>query len=176
MILEFYIIYDMNPVRNIDLKPGKYVLAVSGGVDSVALLDLLAKKAELELIVAHFDHGIRPNSKRDCDFVAILADRYGLEFYSVQGELGIGASEETARKARYDFLRKIKNKVNAKAIITAHHQDDVIETAVINIIRGTTARGLGSLKSTKEIARPLLKYTKKEIIGYAKENNLHTFI
>lgn len=157
---------------NTTVESVKYIVAVSGGVDSVVLLDLLAKQPKLELVVAHFDHGIRSNSKRDREFVATLSQKYRLPFAFREGNLGKDASEEQARKARYNFLRQVCKKYNAGAIVTAHHQDDVIETMFINIMRGTNRKGLSSLSSNTKIIRPLLQQTKKEIQMYAKANDL----
>lgn len=158
---------------NLDLVSGTYVLAVSGGVDSVVLLDLLTKQKNIWLIVAHFDHGIREDSQADREFVADLAEKYGLVFEYGEGNLGKGASEEAARSARYDFLRGVQKKHKAKAIITAHHQDDVIETMFINLIRGTKQKGLVSLTSSSDIERPLLNMSKQDIKDYARQHNLH---
>ncbi len=149
------------------------MVAVSGGVDSVVLLDVLAKNPSLNLTVAHFDHGIRPDSAEDRKFVQHLAeDKYGLPFVFDEGHLGAGASEAVAREARYAFLRRVKEASGARAIITAHHKDDVLETALINIARGTGRKGLSSLKSTDEVVRPLLAYTKSELVAYAQEQGL----
>jgi tRNA(Ile)-lysidine synthetase-like protein len=157
----------------INLVPGKYVLAVSGGVDSVVLLHALAQaRDKYELVVAHYDHGIRADSNQDRIFVQQLAEKYGLEFFFEVGRLGPKASEALARDRRYAFLSKIKSKTKSKAIVTAHHQDDVIETAIINVLRGTGRKGISSLKSTGEIKRPLLSFGKSGLINYAKENNL----
>ncbi len=147
----------------------KYVVAVSGGVDSVVLLDMLAKRPDLKLVVAHFDHGIRPDSKQDADFVKSLAEKYGLPFETKREELGEKASEDLARERRYEFLRAVAKKHGA-AIVTAHHADDVIETIAINLSRGTGWRGLAVMDS--DIIRPLTDMTKTEIIKYAKDNNL----
>ncbi len=146
-----------------------YVVAVSGGVDSVVLLDMLAKKPDLKLIVAHFDHGIRTESKTDANFVKSLADKYDLPFETKREELGTGASEDLARSRRYKFLRSVAEKYGAQ-IVTAHHADDVIETIAINLSRGTGWRGLAVLDS--DIVRPLTDMTKTEIINYAKEKGL----
>lgn len=154
------------------LAPGKYVIAVSGGVDSVVLLHMLRRDPELELIVAHFDHGIREDSTEDADFVQGLADLYNVQYESAQARLGPNASEEVARTHRYAFLEEIKSKHSAAAIVTAHHQDDRIETAAINILRGTMRRGLVSLRSHKGIQRPLLGVTKEEIRQYALKHGL----
>jgi len=158
--------------NSIPLQPGTYVIAVSGGVDSVVLLDMLSKQKDLNIIVAHFDHGIRSDSNLDAQFVAKLAHSYGYTFVTERVELGPDASEESARNYRYSFLRRVAREYNAIAIITAHHQDDVIETSMINLLRGTGRSGLTSLKDTKEIIRPLLSMSKKDLLGYAKENNL----
>jgi tRNA(Ile)-lysidine synthase len=182
----------------------KFVVAVSGGVDSVVLLDMLvngrislpsangtgalrrlqgeerfleftSKKpaeglAPPEFIIAHFDHGIRPDSADDAKFVGQLAEKYGLKFETKREELGAKASEELARERRYAFLRNVAKKHKAK-IMTAHHADDVVETIAINLIRGTGWRGLAVLDSPG-IERPLLDTAKSELLKYAKENKL----
>lgn len=155
----------------INLANGRYVLAVSGGVDSMALLDILAKKPGLELIVAHFNHGIRADSAKDEQLVRKIAQKYVLAFEVGYGHLGKQASEETARQVRYEFLNKLKGKYKAKAVITAHHQDDLIETAFLNILRGTGRKGLSSIMSPS-IIRPLLNIPKAEILKYAKAHDL----
>src|SRR3989344_4625310 len=133
---------------------GRYVLAVSGGVDSIVLLDLLAKQAKspklrvpssdkkapssqlpvrsYKFVVAHFNHGIRLDSGEDEKLVADAAGKYGLRFKVGQGRLGPGTSEDQARTARYNFLETVRKSCQAKTIITAHHQDDVMETAILN--------------------------------------------
>jgi tRNA(Ile)-lysidine synthase len=155
------------------LKPGKYILAVSGGIDSVVLLDMLAKDKQLDIVVVHFDHGIREGSAKDCEFVRTLAQKYNLPFEFAEGRLGANASEATARDARYKFLREIKDKHKAIAIITAHHQDDLIETMLLNLMRGTGRKGITSLAEHDDIKRPLLLLTKRELVSYAKKNNLN---
>ena len=155
-----------------NLQPGLYVLAVSGGVDSVVLLDVLASQPELQLIVAHYDHGIREDSAEDRRFVSELADRYGIPYVYAEGKLGADASEDTARKSRYNFLQTVRKRSGALAIITAHHQDDLLETALLNSLRGTHRRGLTSLRSTDMIKRPLLEVPKKQLVSYANQNQL----
>lgn len=155
-----------------NIAQGKYIVAVSGGVDSVVLLHMLTREPGLELIVAHFDHGIRGDSADDAKFVGELAESYGLPFEAERVELGADASEAEARTARYAFLKRVQQKHQAASVITAHHEDDIIETAVINMLRGTGHRGLHSLKSRPEILRPLLHLKKADILEYAKEHNL----
>ncbi|HEX5456126.1 MAG TPA: tRNA lysidine(34) synthetase TilS [Candidatus Saccharimonadales bacterium] len=156
----------------IRLEPGKYVVAVSGGVDSVVLLDLLCKESGLRLAIAHLDHGIRKDSAEDRKFVEGLAKHYGLPFHYEEAKLGPKAGEALAREARYAFLRGVKSETGADAIITAHHEDDVLETMIINIMRGTGRKGLSSLSSKDDIVRPLLGFSKQDIIGYAKSHKL----
>ena len=148
-----------------------YIVAVSGGVDSVVLLDMLAKKGEHELVVAHFDHGIRPESDADARFVWALAQCYGLPCEVRREELGAGASEELARARRYAFLRDIAAKYGNANIVTAHHQDDVVETIAINLARGTGWRGL-AVFGRSDVQRPLLEYRKKELYDYALAHGL----
>lgn len=147
----------------------RYVVAVSGGVDSVVLLDMAVKKGQ-DIVVAHFDHGIRADSADDAQFVRGLADAYGVPFETAREELGATASEELARKRRYAFLNAVAKKHDAK-IMTAHHADDIIETIAINIVRGTGWRGLAVLNSP-HIERPLLDKTKADILEYAQLHSL----
>lgn len=157
---------------NIDWPAGRYVVAVSGGVDSVVLLHMLAQRPDVRLSVAHFDHGIRQDSAEDRRFVQALARQYGLPFVYQAGKLGSKASEAQARRARYEFLHQVRRSSGAAGLITAHHQDDVLETVILNLLRGTGRRGLSSLKSTDVIKRPLLQVPKNELLRYAKREGL----
>lgn len=154
----------------------KYIVAVSGGVDSVVLLDMLAKRnagsGAHSYIVAHVDHGIRSDSAEDEALVRSLAKRYDLPYETTRLQLGAKASEDTARQARYDWLDTIRKKHQAEAIITAHHQDDVIETMIINLLRGTGWRGLCSLRDRDTVKRPLLRLSRASIIEYAIAHEL----
>ena len=177
----------------LDIPTGKYILAVSGGVDSMTLLHLLVQKSQQQatsnkqqaeknqfpvpssqflLVVAHFNHGIRPDSDKDEELVRKAAKKYQLPFEVGYGKLGSTASEETARKARYRFLEQARDKYQAKAIITAHHQDDLLETAIINIIRGSGRRGLTAISENPDVIRPLLDVPKTKIMSYAKRHKL----
>jgi len=147
----------------------KYIVAVSGGVDSVVLLDMMSKLPDHKLVVAHFDHGIRPDSGADSAFVRNLANTYGYEFETRREELGAKASESLARERRYEFLRSLAEKHKAK-IVTAHHLDDLVETVAINLTRGTGWRGLAVFHPS--IARPLIDVPKQELIAYAERHNL----
>ncbi len=157
---------------DIVVEPGTYVLAVSGGVDSIVLLNHLIKQKDLKLIIAHFDHGIRQDSVIDRKLVQEYARKFNQPFVFDQGNLGDRASEDIARRARYDFLHKVRNSSRARAIITAHHKDDLLETMILQLLRGTGRRGLSPLSSSYIIHRPMLHLTKQEIIDYAKKNSI----
>lgn len=166
---------------DIQLEPGRYVVAVSGGVDSVALLHLLhaknlaaaaSGKPKSKLIVAHFDHGIRPDSAEDRKLVQAMAKAYGLQFVYDEAKLGPNASEAAARLVRYKFLRSVQKASKSRAIITAHHQDDLIETAILNILRGSGRKGLTALSSRPSLLRPALHIPKTALIDYAKDQGL----
>lgn len=148
----------------------KYLVAVSGGVDSIVLLHMLVAAARHEIIVAHFDHGIRTDSADDARFVKGLAERYQLPYYSQREELGARASEDEARKRRYAFLMKLAKEHDA-TIVTAHHADDIVETIVINMCRGTGWRGLAVMGNTN-IVRLLEGMTKEAIYEYALKYRL----
>lgn len=148
------------------------MVAVSGGVDSVVLLHALQGLSGVRLTIAHYDHGIRPDSGQDRLHVQQLARQYRTPFVYERGNLGAGASEALAREARYAFLRRVAQASGARGIITAHHQDDVLETIILNLLRGTGRRGLSSLGTTGELRRPMLHVPKKAVRDYAVANGL----
>jgi tRNA(Ile)-lysidine synthase len=168
----------MDITKTIRLRPGHYVVAVSGGVDSMVLLDMLTrlygdKTSGVKMTVAHFDHGIRDVSHLDRMLVHEVAQKHGLPFVYHEGNLGTGASEAAAREARYKFLRSVQKHSGAHSIITAHHMDDAIETAILNIIRGTGRKGMSSLHKAKDgLVRPLLHVPKSHLRAYAEANGL----
>lgn len=153
------------------MKP-RYIVAVSGGVDSVVMLHRLMMSGETRVIVAHIDHGIRPESGDDAAFVGRLAARYALPFESTRLALAPDSSEASARQKRWEFLRSVKARYQAAAILTAHHADDVVETMIINLLRGTGWRGIASLVETEEVKRPLLHMRKREVRAYAAQCRL----
>lgn len=168
----------MDIAKTIRLKPGHYVAAVSGGVDSMVLLDLLsrlhkAKDSGVRITIAHFDHGIRDDSREDRQLVQEAAKEHGMPFVYAEGHLGKDTSEALARSARYEFLRSVQNHAAAEGIITAHHLDDSVETAVLNMMRGTGRKGLSSLNNLNNgIHRPLLHVPKHSLKSYAEANGL----
>lgn len=156
----------------------KRVLAVSGGVDSMVMLDLVCRNnnySSSEIIVAHFDHGMRENSMQDAEFVRRKATEYGVKCVVGRAKLGAGASEVAAREARYQFLRELATKCGQAEIWTAHHLDDLVESVAINLVRGTGWRGLAVLDSSG-IVRPFLEpenvMDKRTILSYAGKHGL----
>lgn len=150
----------------------KWIVAVSGGVDSVVLLDMLVASQTADLVVAHVDHGIRSDSHEDAKLVEGLAAGYGLPFETTQLHLDSDASELEARDKRYEWLESVREQHAATATATAHHQDDLIETIILNMRRGTGWRGLCSLRDTEQRKRPLLTMNKASIVSYAIERGL----
>ncbi len=156
----------------------KIILAVSGGVDSIVMLDMICRSKQYsshDIIVAHFDHGMRENSAEDAEFVRRKAEEYSVKFYLGHGELGEETSEARARTVRYNFLHSIDP---FATIFTAHHLDDLVETVVINLSRGTGWRGLAVL-DMPSIRRPFLEtemfyepLDKAAILEYAAKRQL----
>lgn len=156
----------------------KIILAVSGGVDSMVMLDMICRSKQYsshDIIVAHFDHGMRENSAEDAEFVQRKAKEYSVKFYLGHGELGEETSEARARTVRYNFLHSIDP---FATVFTAHHLDDLVETMVINLSRGTGWRGLAVL-DTPGIRRPFLEtemfyepLDKAAILEYAAKRQL----
>ena len=147
----------------------KLILAVSGGVDSMALL---AMYAHADIVVAHIDHGTRKSSAEDADFVRRKCQELGVKFYETKLELGEGVSEELARKKRYEFLKTIQEKEGG-TLCTAHHLDDVLESIAINLIRGTGWRGLTPFYDD-ELVRPFIisRMWKRNVLKFAGEQKI----
>ncbi len=147
----------------------KLILAVSGGVDSMALL---AMYKQADIVVAHIDHGTRKSSAEDADFVRRKCQELGVKFYETKLGLGEGVSEELARKKRYEFLKTIQEKEGG-TLCTAHHLDDVLESIAINLIRGTGWRGLTPFYDD-ELVRPFIisKMWKRDVLKFAGEQKI----
>jgi tRNA(Ile)-lysidine synthase len=158
------------------------IVAVSGGPDSVCLLDLLnALKDELgiQLMVAHFDHGLRPDQdEEETRFVASLADALGLPFASEKANqdlgTGSGSLEERARNARYRFLEGVRKQVSAQKIALGHTLNDQAETVLMRLLRGSGTSGLAGIppKRDNTIIRPLIDVTRTEIEAYLVQKAL----
>jgi tRNA(Ile)-lysidine synthase len=157
--------------------PGVAIVAVSGGADSVALLDLLhplAPKLALTLVVAHADHGVQPGSRTVGQSVRALAAQYVVPFELGELALGATATETVARRARYAWLREIQRRHEARYLVTAHQRDDQIETIVLRLLRGSAPAGLAGIPARGRggLVRPLLPFTKGELAAHAAARGL----
>jgi tRNA(Ile)-lysidine synthase len=161
-------------------SPARVVLAVSGGADSVAMLrswHAIRQGGEDRVVVASFDHGLRPESVADVEFAGQLAGRLGFGFVTGSPERAIekgkGYSiESAARRERYAFLNKVAVDHGASAVLTAHTADDQIETVLFRIVRGTGLAGLAGIPTRRRLAegidvvRPMLGIRRGEIEAY----------
>lgn len=159
-------------------EPGLAVLAVSGGGDSLAMLDLLAGLAAelgLALLVAHADHGIAADSAAVADAVARqVRERYGCPSVVGTLRLGAGASETRSRLARYRFLRAVQAERGARYLVTAHHADDQAETVLLRVLRGSAPAGLKGIdaRGPGGLVRPLLPFRHAELLAHAEAAGL----
>ena len=158
------------------LPAGRALVAVSGGPDSVALLDLLHQSTDLhqlELVVAHFDHGIQRASATVADQVRTLASSYGLAYEVGRGLLGAAAGETAARAARYAWLETARLRLGAACVFTAHHADDQAETILMRALRGSGPAGLAGMPGRgTTLVRPLLPFRRSAILGYVRARGL----
>src|SRR5437660_1344457 len=158
-------------------ESGVAVVAVSGGPDSVALLDLLhgaAAALELTLVVAHADHGIQPASRAVAETVARLAARLGLPFELGELALGPGTIETAAPRTRYTWLRDVQAARAARYLVTAHHQDDQVETVLLRVLRGSAPAGLAGMTARARggLVRPLLPFSRAELAAHVAARGL----
>ncbi|MBI1967611.1 MAG: tRNA lysidine(34) synthetase TilS [Gemmatimonadetes bacterium] len=158
-------------------EPGTAVVAVSGGPDSVALLDLLsglAPELGLHLVVAHVDHGIRADSRTVGQAVRELAEQYGLPFELGELRLGPAATETEARRARYAWLTEVRRRHSARYLVTAHHRDDQVETVLMRFLRGSAPAGLAGMPARGRggLVRPLLPFARAELAAHVAARGL----
>ncbi len=157
----------------------KILLAVSGGLDSVALLDV-ASKSKLTIEIAHVNFQLRGiESDEDENFVKTLANLYNVPYFSIQFNTNTYAEEHglsiqmAARQLRYDWFEKIMEKGNFDFLFTAHHLNDNLETSLLNFTRGTGISGMRAMEFQHEkIVRPLLTFTRAELEAYVKLHQL----
>lgn len=166
--------------ENIFNNGNKLLLAISGGVDSIVLLHLLIE-AKYKVAVAHVNFNLRGDeSTVDLQFVEQLAQQYEVAFYTSQFDTETYAKENqisiqmAARYLRYTWFEEIRVKHTFDFIATAHHQDDNLETILLNLTKGTSLKGLrGILPKNGKLVRPLLPFTKKQIVDYANDHQLN---
>jgi tRNA(Ile)-lysidine synthase len=163
-------------LTTLPVPSGRALVAVSGGPDSVALLDLLHRTREdhrLELVVAHFDHGILSASARVAEGVRSLAATYQLAYEQGLGHLGPAAGETAARQARYGWLEDTRLRVGAALVATAHHADDQVETVLMRALAGSGPAGLAGMAARSgAILRPLLPFRRHALLRYVRSAHL----
>ena len=166
-------------------KGGKILLGFSGGSDSVCLLDVLYQ-AGYSIVIAYFDHQLRPESRKEVEFARQVAAQYKIDLVFGAADISHLASagregiESTARKYRYRFLAEKAAERDATVIAVAHHADDQVETILMNIIRGSGLNGLTGMAYRTDhehtgdmpVIRPLLDVWKCDILTYCEENGL----
>jgi tRNA(Ile)-lysidine synthase len=158
------------------------VLAVSGGPDSVCLLHVLYElkdELHIDLLVAHFDHGLRPaEDESETALVRSLAESLKLPFETAKGHLLAkrtrGSREEVARNARYAFLERVRKKREAQKIALGHNLNDQAETILMRLLRGSGPSGLTGIPPCRDgsIIRPLIEIGRPEIENYLKARKL----
>ena len=177
----------LNTIKKYELieNGDNIVIGVSGGPDSMALLNLFInlkknRKISCNITVAHINHGIRKEAEDETKYVENFCKQHEIECFikrekveELAKEQKIG-TEEAGRKLRYNFFDEVSSKVNATKIATAHNANDNSETVLMNLIRGTGTSGLKGIEAKRDnkYIRPLIETTRKEIEEYCEENKL----
>jgi len=163
--------------RNLRLNDSTTIVAaISGGPDSMLLIHLLLKYRNLNnfnIVVAHVNHNLREESAKEKEDLEKYCAENNLifEYHEIEKRTVKPLTEVEARNIRYDFFDKLMNKYKATYLATAHHGDDLIETIMMKIVRGSSLKGYSGFSQISEkngykIIRPLISLTKKEIINY----------
>lgn len=163
----------------------KIVVAVSGGPDSISMLDILfklkkRKEINCELIVAHINHMIREEATEDEKFVENFCKKNNIKCYIKRIDVPKYANnnkighEEAGRVVRYQFFDEIMKKESANKIAIAHNKNDKVETMIMNMLRGSGISGLKGIEITRDnkYIRPIIEIEREEIESYCEENNL----
>ncbi len=162
--------------------PPSVVVGLSGGADSVSLLDALAslrRRRGFRVIAAHLDHGLRAGSAADAAFCEELCRSLDVPIRAGKADVRARASrerggiEQAGRRERYAFLRRVKDEEGAFAIAVAHTRDDQAETLLLRLLRGAGATGLAGMRPrTRDVLRPLLAVSRSEVLAHLRERGL----
>lgn len=158
-------------------KENRIIIAVSGGMDSMALFSLLHSREKFDLVIAHVNHHLREDSNKDESLVQRACRSLDIPFFSTSlnpEKIKKGESvEQWGRTNRYRFFNEVMEKIKANWIMTAHHGNDQVETVLMNLSRQSGISGLcGIGKQTKNVMRPLLGFTKKELTDFVMRNKI----
>ena len=171
----------MNQILNDYIFNNYVVIGVSAGPDSMCLLNILQKKTN-KIIVCHINHNVRKESIEEEEYITryckdnnLILEKMTIKDYQENN------FENEARKKRYTFYEETLKKYNSNTLLLAHHGDDLIETVLMKIARGSNIEGYAGIKEITniknyQIIRPLLNYTKEDILKYNKENNIKYYI
>ncbi len=171
-------LFNVKNVINSHLK-NKIILSVSGGVDSTVLLYLL-KELNADLVIVHFNHQQRPESALEAEYVKTLSEKFGFPFEYFELDIKENFHNEAHNQRRFHLINVAK-KYETDVIITAHHLDDLLETILMRLSRGSNLLGysgfVGSYyKDGIYFLKPLIEVSKKEILAYAKEHDIKYFV
>ena len=168
-----------------DMISDSVIVACSGGPDSMALLSLvvkLKKERDIKVVVAHINHNVREESESEKDFVYnyCVSNDLIFEYMKIENYDGYNFENE-ARDRRYDFFLELVKKYNCKYVLTAHHGDDLMETVLMRIVRGSSLKGYSgfsrvSCRDGYSILRPLIHMTKDEILEYDNSHGIEYVI
>ena len=172
-----------NFFRKLQLNESNTVVAaISGGPDSMLLIELLLKYRKMSnfnLIVAHVNHNLRDESVKEKEDLEkyCLENNLKFEYYEIEKRKDKPLTEVEARNIRYEFFDELMKKYSATYLATAHHGDDLVETVMMKIVRGSSLRGYSGFSQISEkngykIIRPLISLTKKEIINYLDKEKI----
>lgn len=164
-------------------RPGEtVVVGLSGGADSVALLDVTATLGARDgfgVVAGHLDHGLRPASAEDAAFCARLCRCLGVPLETARADVRgrsrreKGGIEEAARRERYAFLRAVKGRHGAVAIAVAHTRDDQAETFLLHLLRGAGSAGLGAMRPVSgDVVRPMLEASRRDVSAHLQARGL----
>lgn len=164
----------LESIEGVSLTDDKFLLAISGGRDSVALAHAF-KSIGVNFGLAHVNYQLRDQeSEEDAQFVNSLAQSLGVEIHLHTQPISDGLNVQVeARKIRYDFFQSVLDGFGYNHLVIAHHQDDNIETVLLNFTRGTGIQGISGMKVKGNILRPLLNTSRKEITEYLTTNSLN---
>ncbi|MFA5007688.1 MAG: tRNA lysidine(34) synthetase TilS [Candidatus Omnitrophota bacterium] len=165
-------------------RKDRILLGISGGPDSIFMLHQfndIAKDYKLHLVCAHFNHALRLEADSEEDFVKNICKDLGIKFVSEKKDVNKffngDSLEQTARNLRFDFFLKLSRHFKIKKIALAHHKDDLVETVLMRIIRGTGLKGLRAFLPKSKfkgltIIRPLIELHKKDILKWLENRNI----